>query len=80
MFLTGVLVSVSIHTLNLLIIRCNINSFTPEFLEWAHPSMNLNAFIVANRGYVKINNELANSVYPDETARYEPSHLDIHCL
>ena len=22
----------------------------------------------------------ANSVDPDETARYEPSHLDLHCL
>ena len=21
-----------------------------------------------------------NSVYPDETAHYEPSHLDLHCL
>ena len=23
---------------------------------------------------------MANSVDPDETARYEPSHLDLHCL
>ena len=23
---------------------------------------------------------MANSVYPDETARQEPSHLDLHCL
>ena len=23
---------------------------------------------------------MANSVYPDETARYEPSHLDLNCL
>ena len=23
---------------------------------------------------------MANRVGPDETARYEPSHLDLHCL
>ena len=23
---------------------------------------------------------IENSVYPDETARHEPSHLDLHCL
>ena len=23
---------------------------------------------------------MANSIDPDETARYEPSHLDLHCL
>ena len=23
---------------------------------------------------------MTNSVYPDETARHEPSHLDLHCL
>ena len=23
---------------------------------------------------------MANSVDPDETASYEPSHLDLHCL
>ena len=28
----------------------------------------------------KTNNRMANSVYPDETARYGPSHLDLHCL
>ena len=28
----------------------------------------------------KINNTMANCVDPDETARYEPSHLDLHCL
>ena len=27
-----------------------------------------------------MNNCMANSVDPDETARYEPSHLDLHCL
>ena len=28
----------------------------------------------------KINQRMANSVDPDETARYESSHLDLHCL
>ena len=28
----------------------------------------------------RINNIMANSVDPDETARHEPSHLDLHCL
>ena len=28
----------------------------------------------------KINNRMANIVDPDETARYEPFHLDLHCL
>ena len=27
-----------------------------------------------------MNNRLTNSVDPDETARDEPSHLDLHCL
>ena len=28
----------------------------------------------------KIINRIANSVYPNEMARYEPSHLDLHYL
>ena len=28
----------------------------------------------------KLNNRIANSIDPYETARYEPSHLDLHCL
>ena len=38
--------------------------------------------IVVNRVFfsLKIINRLANSVDPDETAHYEPSHLDLHCL
>ena len=28
----------------------------------------------------KSKNNTANSVDPDETARYEPSHLDLHCF
>ena len=29
---------------------------------------------------VKNQNEVANSVDPDEMAHYEPSHHDLHCL
>ena len=29
---------------------------------------------------VKITKRIANSADPDETARYEPSHLDLRCL
>ena len=36
---------------------------------------------VVNRFFlIKIINRMANSVVPDETALYEPSHLDLHCL
>ena len=27
-----------------------------------------------------IKSRMANSVFPDEMAHYEPSHLDLHCL
>ena len=29
---------------------------------------------------LKIKNRMANSVDPDETSRYVPSHLDLNCL
>ena len=36
---------------------------------------------VAKKGFQsKISNRLTNSVDPDETARKEPSHLDLHGL
>ena len=28
----------------------------------------------------KLNKCMANSLDPDETGHYEPSHLDLHCL
>ena len=28
----------------------------------------------------KIKHRMANSIDPDETARYKPSHQDLHCL
>ena len=30
--------------------------------------------------YVKLKDRMSNSVDPDETALYEPSHLDLCCL
>ena len=32
------------------------------------------------KNLLKIQYRIANSVDPDETARYEPSHLVLHCL
>ena len=29
---------------------------------------------------VKLKARMSNSIYPDETAHYEPSHLDLCCL
>ena len=42
--------------------------------------MNLVRTIVRNRVSVKKPNKMTNIVDPDETALYEPSHHDIHCL
>ena len=36
--------------------------------------------IVAKGGLSKVNDKLANSVDPDETARYKLFHQDLHCL
>ena len=49
---------------------------SPEFLKWAHLSQNSDTLLQI--GFQsKVNNRNAN---PDETAHYEPSHLDLHCL
>ena len=42
--------------------------------------MNLDMFTVPNGGEKQAEIRMPNSVYPDETAHYEPSHLDAHCL
>ena len=57
-------------------IQADNKPFHPDDL----PSLNLDTYNAANRGLVYNQNILANSVYPDETAHYEPSHLDIRCL
>ena len=56
-----------------------INPFTPEILKWILPSLNLDMFIGANRGF-GLKNRMANDVDPDESARYESSDLDLYCL
>ena len=62
-------------------ITISLNPFIPKFLTWTLPSLTLDTSIVANWGFSKkINNEIPKSVDPDETARYEPSHLYLHCL
>ena len=59
----------------------SINPFTPEFLKWTLPSLNFDLSTDANRGFcLKSKGGMANSVDPDERARDEPSHLDLHCL
>ena len=56
------------------------NPFTPEFLKWTLPSLNLDMSIVANGVSVQNKNRMGNIVDPDEMAHYEPSHLYQHCL
>ena len=60
----------------------SLNPFIPQFLKWTLPSLNLDMSTVAKKGFhSKIKkNRVANSVDPDETACYELSHLDLHCL
>ena len=49
--------------------------------KWSLPSLNLDRVIVTNKGFQsKINNRMAKSADPDEMARHEASHLDLHCL
>ena len=44
-------------------------------------SLTMVTSISANSSFSqKPNNGMANRVDPDERARYEPSHLDLHCL
>ena len=52
-----------------------INSFDISLFLWiwTHPLLQIEV-------WVNLNNRMANSVNPDETACYEPSHLDLHCL
>ena len=58
-----------------------ISPFIPEFLKLTLPSLNLDMSFAVNR-YFRLNSKhrLVNSIDPDETARYEPSHHDIFCL
>ena len=57
-----------------------LNPFIPKFLQWTLPFLNLDMSTEANRCHSKIKNRMAISVDSDEIARYEPSHLDLHCL
>ena len=58
-----------------------VNPFISEDSEVDTLIVNLNMFTDAKGGFsLKSKNGMVNSVDPDETARYEPSHLDLHCL
>ena len=52
----------------------------PFIPEWTLLLLNLDASIVANKDVSRKSKTIPNSVDPDETALYEPSHLDLHCL
>ena len=56
------------------------NPFHPDFMKWMFPLLTLDMSIVANRDVSQNKNRMANNVNPDETAHYEPSHQDLHCL
>ena len=58
----------------------HIGPFIPEFLKWILSSLNLVRTNAPNRGLSHKSKQISNSVDPDEMARYEPSHLDLHCL
>ena len=57
----------------------------PKVLKWSLPALNLDMLVLHMGVSIKIKkkkkkNRMANSVDPDETAHYEPSHLDRLCL
>ena len=56
------------------------NPFNPEFEVDTSIIVYLHVLRCKLGFQSKIKNRMANSVYPDETAHYEPSHLDLHCL
>ena len=55
------------------------NPFTPKVMYWTLPSSNLSMSISANREPI-LNQKRYHSVAPDELARYEQSHLDLHSI
>ena len=51
------------------------------FLKWTLLSLNLETSTIANGDISpKIIKRLTIIAYPDEAARYELSHVDLHCL
>ena len=49
-------------------------SLHPEFLKWIFPSLNVETSTASE---VSVENKMASSVDPDETAHSEPSHLEL---
>ena len=47
-------------------VKVFFNPFSPEFLMWTLPSLNLGMPIIANRVLVENKNRMANSVDSDE--------------
>ena len=51
-----------------------------EFRKYTPPYLHLDTSTAAKRVTVVNKKKIAKSVGPDETAPYEPSHLDLHYL
>ena len=62
------------------LVSTSFNHFHPEFLQWMLPSLTFDKSITANRNISQKYRTDSNCEDPDETARYEPSHLDLHRL
>ena len=56
-------------------------TFSPMFLKWPIPALNLDMSTVTNGGTSqKPIKRMANSVDPSKMPRDEPSHVDLRCL
>ena len=61
--------------------RILLDPLTSDFMKLNIPAPNFYTSIVANRDFSQIPiTKKANSVALDETARYEPSCMDLQCL
>ena len=54
----------------------------PEFLKLTLPSISISGHFhcCQTGGSCSVKDTIANSLEPDETAHFEPSYLDLHCL
>ena len=49
----------------------------PDFRLHLTSALVFNTFRLERSLYVKFKDGMSNSIHPDETAHYEPSHLDL---
>ena len=57
-----------------------VNSFSTIFQTTFVCFSVLNKLSLERHLYVKLKDGMSNSIDPDKTAHYEPSHQDLHCL